>query len=71
MSIANSISLCNNPDELCYFIENNNGVLFCSMGKVPHNIDVWLFPDGSIVRIEYLDGSELNEYGSFTSTVVG
>ena len=71
MCKADTISWCNNPDEVSYYIENNNGVLLCSMGETPHNIDVWLFPDGSIVRIEYFDGSEMNEYGSFISTVVG
>lgn len=71
MCKADTIVWCNNPDEVSYYIEKNNGVLLCSMGETPHNIDVWLFPDGSIARIEYFDGSEMNEYGSFVSTVVG
>ena len=71
MSMADGISLCNNPDEVGYYVEEVDGVPLCSMGETPHNIDVWLFPDGSIVRIEYFDGSEMNDYGSFMSTVVG
>ena len=71
MSMADGVSLCNNPDEVGYYIEEADGVSLCSIGETSHGVDVWLFPDGSIARIEYLDGSEMNEYGSFISAVVG